>query len=241
MMISSFDGAHIHVTQKGAGRPVLLIHGFISSAQVNWVEYGTARYLADADYRLIMPDLRGHGSSDFDCAYPYDVLRDDMLAVLDHFGIEDYDLVGYSLGARTAARLAQVRPPKKLVLSGMGYSGLIGTMDRAAWFIDAIENRAAPQGAAAARVASFLKTMKMDADAAIAVLRSQGHTTPDDLAQLAMPTLVLAGKDDHDNGSAPELAAMLPAAHYVEIPGNHMSAITRAAFGTAIRDFLGEK
>jgi pimeloyl-ACP methyl ester carboxylesterase len=239
MKISSFDGAQINVTTMGTGRPLLLIHGFISSAQVNWIEFGTANILADAGFRLIMPDLRGHGASDYDCAYPADVLRDDMIAVLDHFNMTDYDLVGYSLGARTAARLAMTQPaPTKLTLAGMGLSGITGVMDRRDWFIKAIENRSAPPDAASARVASFLKSMNMNADAAIAVLKSQGETTLADVQQLRMETLILSGKDDHDNGSAAELATALPHARYVQIPGNHMSAVTKADFGLALRDFL---
>jgi pimeloyl-ACP methyl ester carboxylesterase len=238
MMISSFDGAQIHVTEMGKGRPLLLIHGFISNAQVNWIDYGTAKLLAEAGFHLIMPDLRGHGLSDWRVDYPTDVLRNDMLAVLNHFGIKDYDLAGYSLGARTAARLAMLHPPRRLILSGMGKAGMLGAAARGNWFIGAIKHRGAPRDAAEARVASFLKSMKMEAEAAVAVLESQVDTSTSDLAQLAMPTLVLAGQDDHDNGSAAELAAAMPHAHYVEIPGHHMSAITKAEFGLAIRDFL---
>jgi pimeloyl-ACP methyl ester carboxylesterase len=239
LKIPSFDGAQIHVTMMGDGRPLLLIHGFISNAKVNWIDYGTAKFLADAGFKLIMPDLRGHGASDYDCAYPTDVLRDDMLAVLHHFGVTDYDLVGYSLGARTAARLAMTNfAPAKLVLGGMGLSGMTGVMARRDWFIHAIEHRDAPQDAAAARVASFIKSMNMNPDAAIAVLKSQAVTTLADLRQLHMETLILSGSDDHDNGSAADLASALPYARYVEIPGNHMSCITKPDFGWAIRRFL---
>jgi pimeloyl-ACP methyl ester carboxylesterase len=241
MMISSFDGARLHVTEMGEGRPLLLLHGFISNAQVNWIDYGTAAQLVDAGFHLIMPDLRGHGRSDWNVAYPLDVLRDDMVAVLDHFALQEYDLAGYSLGARTAARVAALRAPRKLILSGMGKSGLIGTMARRDWFIAALQHSAAPRDAAEARVASFLKSMNMPPEAAIAVMQSQGNTSEADLAQLAMPTLVLAGAADSDNGSAPDLAAALPHAHYVEIPGTHMSAVTTPDFGAAIRAFLGDK
>ncbi len=239
MNVNSFDGARIHVTCMGSGRAVLLIHGLMSSAQVNWIDYGTAKTLADAGFHLIMPDLRGHGRSDVNCAYPVDVLRDDMIAVLNHFNIDDYDVIGYSLGARTAARLAlTAHKPIKLVLAGMGYGGMIGTMERRDWFIHVLKNRDAPADAASARVISFLKTMKMDVEAVLSVLMSQGFTSEEDLQQLRMETLVLAGKDDHDNGSAAELAATLPHANYVEIPGNHMNAITRPEFGAALLKFL---
>jgi pimeloyl-ACP methyl ester carboxylesterase len=239
MMIPSFDGAKIHVTTMGSGRPLLLIHGFISNAQMNWITYGTAKLLADAGYQVILPDLRGHGDSDTDCAFPKDVLSDDMIAVLKHFIITDYDLVGYSLGARVAARLAfnHLRPGK-LVLSGMGLSGITGTQERSSWFIDAINNRAAPKDAGGARVAAFLKTMNMNAEAAISVLKSQVNTSLEQLKLLTMPTLSLSGGEDHDNGSAAELAAALPHGHYGEIPGNHMSAITKPDFGQAILAFL---
>jgi pimeloyl-ACP methyl ester carboxylesterase len=239
MLISSFDGAKIHVTTMGSGRPLLLIHGFISSAQMNWISYGTAQLLVDAGYQVILPDLRGHGSSDTHCAFPKDVLSDDMIAVLKHFVIMDYDLVGYSLGARIAARLAlnHLRPGK-LVLSGMGLSGITGAQERTHWFIDAINNRAAPKDAAGTRVASFLKSMNMNAEAAVSVLKSQVITSLDQLKLLTMPTLSLSGVEDHDNGSAADLAAALPCGQYVEIPGNHMSAITTAEFGRAILTFL---
>jgi pimeloyl-ACP methyl ester carboxylesterase len=239
MMISSFDGAKIHVTTMGTGRPLLLIHGFISSAQMNWINYGTAKTLADAGYQVILPDLRGHSGSDTDCAFPSDVLCDDMIAVLKHFIITDYDLVGYSLGARVAARLAfKHLRPGKLVLSGMGLSGMTGAQERTRWFIDAIENRAAPKDAAGARVASFLKNMNMDPAAAISVLKSQVITSVEELKLLTMPTLSLAGAQDDDNGSAAQLAAALPHGQYAEIPGNHMSAITMPDFGAAILAFL---
>ncbi len=239
--ISSFDGEKIHVTTLGSGRPLMLIHGFVSNAQLNWIEYGTAKILADAGYQLIMPDLRGHGMSDANGAYPIDVMRDDMTAVLHHFDVKDYDMVGYSLGARTAARLALTPlQPKKLVLSGMGLTGITDMMERQHWFIEAIQNRAAPKDAAGARVASFMKSMNLNAEVAIAVLKSQAQTTLADLQQLTMPTLVLSGKEDQDNGSATDLAAALPHGQYIEIPGNHMSAITHAAFGQAILAFLSE-
>jgi pimeloyl-ACP methyl ester carboxylesterase len=239
MFIKSFDGAKIHVTTIGSGRPLLLIHGFISNAQMNWITYGTAKTLADAGYKVILPDLRGHGASETDCAFPKDVLCDDMIAVLKHFIITDYDMVGYSLGARVAARLAfKHLRPGKLVLSGMGLSGITGAQERTSWFIEAIENRAAPKDASGARVASFLKSMNMNPAAAISVLKSQVVTSPEQLKLLTMPTLSLAGVEDHDNGSAEELAAALPRGKYGEIPGNHMSAITMADFGAAILSFL---
>ena len=101
------DGTRLAVHEVGEGRPLLLLHGFFSDAATNWTRYGHAALLAEAGYRVIMPDLRAHGESDkpHDPAlYPKDILADDALAIVAHLGLIDYDLGGYSLGARTVAR-----------------------------------------------------------------------------------------------------------------------------------------
>jgi len=94
--------------ETGDPRPVLLIHGYISDATTNWITYGAAGQLAAAGFRCIMPDLRAHGDSDKPhdpAAYPPDILADDQFALIGHLGLTDFDLAGYSLGARTAARM----------------------------------------------------------------------------------------------------------------------------------------
>jgi pimeloyl-ACP methyl ester carboxylesterase len=97
------DGTDIVWRETGQGRPLLLIHGFMSEADTNWIKYGHSAALADAGYRVIMPDLRAHGLSGKPHApshYPADILADDQFALLAHLGIEDYDLGGYSLGCK---------------------------------------------------------------------------------------------------------------------------------------------
>jgi pimeloyl-ACP methyl ester carboxylesterase len=240
--LTARDGAALHVLTIGEGRPLLLIHGFVSSARVNWFDYGTAALLSEGGFSVIAPDLRGHGNSASDTAYPPDILRQDMADVLDHFGITDFDCCGYSLGARTAVRLALMgRRPARLVIAGMGLSGLINSLDRRDWFLEAIANRAAPRSAAEARVAQFMRTMGMDGAVAGHVLMSQVESSLEDLHSLACPSLVLSGRDDDDNGSAAELAQALPDARLALIPGNHMSAITSPAFGRSILAFLTER
>jgi pimeloyl-ACP methyl ester carboxylesterase len=63
-------------------------------------------------------------------------------------------------------------------------------------------------------------------------------TDPTALAILAMPTLVVCGDADDDNGSADRLVAALPDAVRAVIPGTHMGSVTGPALGEAIRDFL---
>src|SRR5512143_355927 len=102
--IEGFGRTRLAVHRLGAGRPVLLLHGLFSSAQVNWIKYGTAAQLAEAGFEAIMPDLRAHGESEAPhdpAAYPSGVLVKDALVLVEALGLEDYDVAGFSLGSRT--------------------------------------------------------------------------------------------------------------------------------------------
>ena len=240
---ASFDGATIVWTELGQGRPVVLLHGLFSNAATNWIKYGTAKTLADAGFRVIMPDFRAHGASAAPhdaVAYPADVLAQDVEALIVHLGLTDFDLGGYSMGARTVVRLlARGMQPRRAIVSGMGLAGLIASGTRTGWFLHVIANADSfERGSNGWFAAQFMKTNKIDGEAVAHVLRAQPVTPIETLRTLATPTLVVCGKDDADNGSAPELAATLPHARYVEVPGNHMSAVTMPELGAAIRDFL---
>lgn len=190
-----------------------------------------------------MPDLRAHGQSDAPhepSAYPEDVLVKDALALVAALGLEDYDLVGFSLGSRTAVRgvLAGLKP-RKLVLGGMGLEGLSGWARRSAHFIDAIDRFGLIERDDPAYVAqNFMKAMKIDRVAARLLLQSVDDTAEAALDEIKMPTLVVCGADDQDNGSAQALAERLPDAIYREIPGTHMSSVTKPELGEAMVDFL---
>jgi pimeloyl-ACP methyl ester carboxylesterase len=242
---ASFDGAGIAWREAGAGRPLLLLHGLFSNAEMNWIRWGTADLLAAAGFRMVMPDFRAHGLSDAPheaAAYPPDVLARDVEALVEHLELGQFDLAGYSLGARTAIRLvARGMRPRRVILAGMGLDGVLHSDDRTAYFLRVIETRdSARPGTREWMAAQFLKTTKTDAEAVAHVLRSQAQTTREELALLAMPSLVVSGAEDRDNGSAADLAAALPNARHVEIPGNHMSAVTGRELGESIRDFLEE-
>lgn len=242
--VRSFDGADLAIHRKGSGRPVVLLHGLFSSAQMNWIRFGHAQSLAEAGFEAIMPDLRAHGKSAAPHdpeSYPVDVLVRDLEAVIGGLGLEDYDLCGFSLGARTSARGVAVAglAPRRLVLGGMGLEGLSGWTRRAAFFINAIDRfDEVRQGDPAFMAVQFMKTMKIDLAAARLLLQSVEDMGEADLAMIAMPTLVVCGKEDEDNGSAQALAAALPEATYEEVPGTHMSSVTDPALGRAIAAFL---
>ncbi len=237
------DGVALAWHETGEGRPVLLLHGLFSDAETNWIKFGHAAAIAARGFRLIMPDLRAHGDSGKPhepSAYPPDILAEDGLALIAHLGLTDYDLGGYSLGARTSVRMAiKGAAPRRLIVSGMGLSGLLHTGRRSQHFRDILtglgtHQRGSPEWLAEA----FLKTTGGDPEALLPLLGSFVDSSEAELRALAMPTLVLQGADDQDNGSAEDLARLLSDARYVEVPGNHMSAVTKPDLGRAIADFL---
>jgi pimeloyl-ACP methyl ester carboxylesterase len=237
------DGAELAWHELGEGRAVVLLHGLFSDARTNWIRFGHAAELAKRGFRVVMPDLRAHGESakpHDEASYPPDVLARDGLALIGHLGLGDYDLGGYSLGARTATRMVVLGArPRRLVISGMGLSGLLDTDARSDHFRRILTGlgshaRGTPEWMAEA----FLKTTGGDPLALLPLLSSFVDTTEAQLRAIDVPTLVLQGAEDDDNGSAEALAATLPDARFVEVPGNHMSAVTRPDLGRAIADFL---
>ena len=237
------DGTQLVWHELGEGRPVVLLHGLFSDAETNWIKFGHAAELAGRGFRVIMPDLRAHGESakpHDEGSYPPDVLANDGLALVEHLGLADYDLGGYSLGARTAVRMVALGAgPRRLVVSGMGLSGLLDTGARSDHFRNILTGMGThEQGSPEWLAEAFLKTTGGDPQALIPLLDSFVDTTESELRDIEVPTLVLQGADDHDNGEAEDLAALLPNARFVEIPGNHMSAVTKPDLGRAIADFL---
>jgi len=240
---NSFDGVQLAWCETGEGRPVVLLHGLFSNSVTNWIKYGHAEAIAARGFRVIMPDLRAHGASakPHDAqSYPLDVLAQDGLALIDHLGLTDYDLGGYSLGARTTARmLALGAKPRRVVISGMGYEGLTSTGKRADFFRRVLtEMGSFDRGSAEWMAEAFLKTLNGDPKALIHILDTFVNMTTAELAAIRQPVLVLSGMDDFDNGSAEALAKALPDARFQTVAGNHMSAVLRPELGKAIADFL---
>jgi pimeloyl-ACP methyl ester carboxylesterase len=239
------DGIRLAVHEVGSGCPLILLHGFFSDAETNWIKFGHAALLAEAGLRVIMPDLRAHGQSDkpHDPAhYPPDILAEDQLALIEHLGLKDFDLAGYSLGGRTVARmLARGCRPRRAVISGMGLEGLTHTGARAGHFRHVLENIGRHErGSPAFMAEAFLKTTGGDPVALLRVLDSFVDTPLDAITGFDLPVAVVCGADDQDNGSAAALADVLADGRYIETPGNHMSAVVKPELGQAIRDYLAE-
>lgn len=237
------DGTKLVWRETGEGRPVLLLHGLFSNAETNWIKFGHAERIATAGFRVIMPDLRAHGLSEAPhdpARYPDEILARDAEALIAHLALSDYDLGGFSLGARTTVRLLiRGATPRRAVLAGMGLEGLTGWAKRRAFFDRAIDLRdSVKRGDPHWLAIQFMKSQKIDPVAARLLLATFADTDPDALDAITTPTLIVAGSEDHDNGSAEALAARLPNATHVVIPGTHMSSVAGPELGGAIADFL---
>ncbi|WP_395645787.1 alpha/beta fold hydrolase [Terricaulis sp.] len=239
----SFDGAELSYRVEGEGRPVVMLHGFLANSRFNWIDPGVTAAIVAAGFQPIMLDLRGHGHSAVGAdgaLYPPDVLCSDGLALVAHLGLSDYDLVGYSLGARTAVRmLARGAAPRRCVLGGMGDSGVTNAQQRVRYFEDLIANGARSANPnAAAVVAAMIERAKLDPRAMLNVMKAQVATPAETLKTIATPIFIVSGKDDADNGSAEGLAALLPNARAERVPGNHLTAVVAPEFAAAIVDFV---
>ncbi len=242
-MLPGHGGVPIAVHRLGAGRPVVLLHGLASNADTNWIRYGHAAALAAAGFEAVMLDLRAHGRSAAPhdpAAYPPDVALLDIEAVLAALDLKDFDLVGYSLGARfSTALVARGLRPRRVVLGGMGYEILTHWTARRDKFLTMLgrfeETRLGDEDYLAIQ---FMKQMQVDPVAVALLLRSTGDIAPAALDAVTMPTLVVAGADDREVGSPERLAQALADARAQSVSGNHMSCVTRPDLGRAIVDWL---
>jgi pimeloyl-ACP methyl ester carboxylesterase len=242
----TFDGLNLAWTETGSpnGRPTLVLHGFLASAQLNWIDPGLAAAMATTGRRIILPDLRGHGQSDAPTdptAYPKDALPQDQEVLLAQLGITDFDLIGYSLGARTAVRiLARGHSrPAKVFLGGMGDAGITTVGTRKDYFEDGIKNGPnAKDARAGAYIQTILKQRGMSPEAALGVLSTQVSTPGNVLATIKTPVRVVNGDQDRDNGDPMALAAALGNATCQLVPGNHLSAVGEPAFRDTLVAFL---
>lgn len=237
------DGIDLAWHEIGDGRPVILLHGLFSDANTNWIKFGHAERIAREGFRVIMPDLRAHGLSgkphDPAC-YGQGVLARDVRELVAHLGLTEFDLGGFSLGGRTTVQaVGEGLRPRRAVLGGMGLQGLRNWARRKTFFLEVIDLfDTAPRGDPHWLAIQFMKSQKVDRQAARLLLESFEDVFMDWLAAFTMPTLLVCGREDRDNGSPEELAAAMPNATLEWVPGTHMSSVTQPQFGEAIARFL---
>ena len=237
------DGLTLAYHEIGSGRPVVLLHGYISPALDTWMRSGAASGLLAAGRRLIMPDMRGHGESakpHEPAAYPPDALIADVQALIAHLGLTAYDLAGYSLGARVGARLMALGArPGRAVLGGTGLDPIVHAAGRGENYrrLFAGLGTFAP-GTPEAQMEEYMRSVDADPVALSCLFDTFVDTPREALAGVDIPTLVIAGEDDTARGSVEDLATALPNGSLVRVPGDHVTALLGPAFADALAAFL---
>jgi pimeloyl-ACP methyl ester carboxylesterase len=237
------DGTELAWREVGQGAAVILLHGLFSDSHMNWIKFGHAERIATAGFRVIMPDLRAHGASakpHDPAAYGKGVLARDVAELVAQLGLTEFDLGGFSLGGRTTVQaIGEGLLPRRAVLGGMGLQGLQNWARRKTFFLECIAMfDTAPRGDPHWLAIQFMKSQKVDRQAARLLLESFEDVSLEWLGAFTMPTLLVCGSEDRDNGSPEELAAALPTATLEWVPGTHMSSVTEPAFGEAIARFV---
>jgi len=228
------------------GRPILLIHGFASTHRVNWVATGWSRALADAGFRVILPDGVGHGESDKPHvaeAYALEAMAEDALALLDHLGEAQVDVMGYSMGAMISLVCAMNSPARfnRVIAAGVGETLLSPARD-AQKVIDALltDDPDSISSPGAALFRRFADLNKQDREAlALCFARVREPFPVEGLARIENRVLIVAGGTDESAGSLEPLAARIPGAKAVTIPQrDHMKTVGDPAYKKAVLAFL---
>jgi pimeloyl-ACP methyl ester carboxylesterase len=242
----SHDGVEIAFFDQGEGEPIVLVHGFASTKEVNWIAPGWVPTLTGAGRRVIALDNRGHGASAklYDpAAYHSAIMAEDVRALIDHLGLSRADVMGYSMGARISAFLALAHPDRvrSVVLGGLGM-GLIdgvGDPERIALGLEAA-SMADVADPGARQFRSFAEQTRSDLRALAACMRGSRQTlSRAEVGRIAVPLLVAVGSKDAIAGPPEELAALVPNAQALVIPNrDHMMAVGDKTYKAGVLEFL---
>jgi len=234
---------------EGEGEPIVLIHGFASTKEVNWIAPGWVTTLTRAGRRVIALDNRGHGQSGklYDpAAYHTTQMAEDARALLDHLKIDRADIMGYSMGARITAFLALNHPERvrSAILGGLGIRLVngVGLPESIAVALEA-PSLADVTDTMGRMFRAFADQTKSDRRALAACIRGSRQVLPEqDVAQIKAPMLIAVGTADPIAGSPHELAALVPGAKALDIPGrDHMLAVGDKVFKAAVLEFLAQR
>lgn len=252
------DSVRIRYLSHGSGAPLVLIHGFALSAEINWVGPGALDSLA-ARYHVIVPDLRGHGGSDKPHATAAYGTRwvHDVAALLDHLGVRRAHVAGYSLGATIALHFAATYPERvrSAVLGGGGWQppGTPPPPFLGAW-LEGLDRVARDGGSVTdalwrpdmAAIPPPLRAAldRNDAAALAAALRSVAALglSEEQVRAIRAPLHAVVGEHDPVAAAVAALRDVLPAVTVTVIPGaDHGAAMADPRLATAIRAFVAER
>jgi pimeloyl-ACP methyl ester carboxylesterase len=247
-LMPSFHHGHVEIAylDEGEGDPIVLVHGFASSKNVNWVYPTWVSDLRKSGRRVIALDNRGHGDSSklYNVAdYSIPIMSGDIVALMDHLGIDRADVMGYSLGGRMAAWLG-LNAPQRLrsaILGGIGIAMIEGggPGENVALALEApsLDDVTDPVGRT---FRAFADQTRSDRLALAACLRgSRGLMTREEAANIGVPVLIAVGTTDEVAGSAHELGEVIPGSEVLDIPGrDHMRAVGDKVYKTGVVEFL---
>ena len=240
------NGVEIAFDVWGEGPPILLIHGFASNSEVNWVATGWVKTLLGAGRQVIVIDNRGHGESAklYDSAmYSAPIMADDAARLLRYLKIEKADVMGYSMGARISAFLTMQHPGlvRRAVFAGLASRMItgVGGSDAIAEALES-EDRPAKIDPAAIAFRIFAEQTKSDLKALAACIRSSRVKIKEDgLAAIRVPVLVVAGELDDIAGNVEGLTSIIPGSKGVVLAKrNHMNAVGDSGYKAAVVEFL---
>lgn len=240
------NGVEIAYSVEGEGAPILLIHGFASNAKVNWIDTGWSKVLQEAGRMVICVDNRGHGDSEklYDPAeYSSPIMADDAVRLLDHLGIAQADIMGYSMGARISAFVTMNHGERvrSAVFAGLAENMIkgVGGAEPVAQALEApsLQDVTEPMPRA---FRIFAESTGSDLLALAACMRSSRQKiAAEELADIMVPVLVAVGTEDEVAGRAEPLADAIPGASVLLIPGrDHMRAVGDKTYKEGVLAFL---
>ncbi len=248
MPIAQLNAVDIAYIDEGEGDTILLVHGFASSKEANWINTGWVKLLVDNGYRVVAFDNRGHGqSTKFHNAsdYSLDLMVRDTLSLVEYLGIKKPHLMGYSMGARISTKLAltHTEAVNKLILAGNGASMIEGSGDwtsvRDALLAPSLADVADPKGIAFRKFADQTKSDLIALAECVTAVRELFQ--PEDFAKIMNETLVAIGSKDDIAGSGEVIVDLLPNGQFLSIPGrDHMRAVGDNVYKQGVIEFLGK-
>jgi pimeloyl-ACP methyl ester carboxylesterase len=249
-MPSFYHGAiEIAYLDHGYGNPIILVHGFASNKIVNWVYPAWVSELKKSGRRVIALDNRGHGDSSKlynPEDYHISAMAGDVSALMDHLKIDKADIMGYSLGARITANLAQDHPSRvrSAIFGGVGICLIqsVGSDENVlrAMEVPSLEDVNDPVGR---MFRVFADHTHSDRRALVACLRgSRELMTREEAASISVPVLIAVGTNDEIAGSADALREIISDARVLDIPNcDHMRAIGNKVFKAGVLQFLSRR
>ena len=234
----SFDNTSIYYESRGVGFPVVLVHGFLNTAD-NWKRTALLPELLKNGFHVILLDLRGNGRSDklhSEAGYANDAEAKDIIALTRYLKLGRYDIIGYSRGSIITTRVVLLdKKVNRAVIGGMGTGFTNPQWPRRIQFSEAFMGNPTPQ---LQPMMANVRKMGLDTLELAYMQKQQPSATPDELSKIRKKVLVICGDHDEDNGSAKDLVKMIHSSILVIVPGDHGGASRTKEFSEAVISFL---